>query len=88
MSLFEALNMYAIARHTWPSSVYTPITQDYEDFIGRYTSDNPYNPQFHLTMDYENEALSPPWYGSVKTLIAKLRMNQAISKAYLIKMLS
>ena len=32
MSLFEALNMYAIARHTWPSSVYTPITQDYEDF--------------------------------------------------------
>ena len=24
MSLFEALNMYAIARHTWPSSVYTP----------------------------------------------------------------
>ena len=60
MSLFEALNMYAIARHTWPSSVYTPITQDYEDFIGRYTSDNPYNPQFHLTIDYEDEALSPP----------------------------
>ena len=26
-------------------------------------------------MDYEDEALSPPWYGSVKTLIAKLRMK-------------
>ena len=72
MSLFEALNMYAIARHTWPSSVYTPITQDYEDFIGRYTSDNPYNPQFHLTMDYENEALESTVIRFCKNLNRKI----------------
>ena len=70
--LFEALNVYAIARHTWPSSVYTPITQDYEDFIGRYTSDNPYNPQFHLTIDYEDEALESTVIRFCKNLNRKI----------------
>lgn len=58
MSLFEALNMYAIAKHTWPSSVYTPITQDYEDFKARYFADNPNNRSFYLTMSYEDAALA------------------------------
>lgn len=56
--LFEALNVYAIGMHTGLNGIYTPITQDYEDFKKRYTSDNPHNPQFYLALDYEDEALS------------------------------
>ena len=52
--------------------LYTPITQDYEDFIGRYTSDNPYNPQFHLTIDYEDEALESTVIRFCKNLNRKI----------------
>lgn len=57
-SLFEALNAYAIGMHTGLNGIYTPITQDYDDFKKRYISDNPHNPQFYLRLDYEDEALS------------------------------
>ena len=41
-------------------------------FIGRYTSDNPYNPQFHLTMDYEDEALESTVIRFCKNLNRKI----------------